>query len=322
MADINFGNPGEDILTRIGGDTHTKETLRQTQEAPEMPEMPTGIQVSENGMSREELNDANKISVNIGDYDTPIVLLFGPPSCGKTMTLVRLARYLKGKGYTVEPDTSFRPAFDKNYSDMCANFDTMIDSDDAAKSTAKINFMLITVRHHGKTLCQILEGPGEYYFKPEEPNTEFPRYVNAIINSNNRKIWAIMVEPDKTNKRMGVEERRHYVNKVHKLKRCISPRDRVMFVFNKIDATDFVINSDNIRYTEALKHTDYLYRNIFVPFRNLNPITKWWKPYKFDFVAFQTGNFSYAADGTKTFQEGNDAYPRVLWKFIMKRIRG
>lgn len=313
MADINFGKPQEevnnDVQVEVGNVTPAGTIIQDTA-------------VEDNGMSLEELNDPNKIKVTIADYNTPLVILFGPPACGKTMTLVRLTRYLQSKGYTVQPITSFRPSYDKNYSDMCKNFDSMINSDNAAQSTAKINFMLVQVMYQGKPLCQILEGPGEYYFKPEEPNAPFPRYVNTIIKSNNRKIWAIMVEPDNTNRRMGDEARRNYVNKIHRLKTNVSPRDKVMFIFNKIDETNFVISPGVIKYGYALQHTDYLYPNIFVPFKNVNPITKWVSPNNFDFIAFQTGTFSEAADGTLTFEEGHDVYPRKLWEFIQKRIRG
>lgn len=320
MADINFGNPQEEVQNKVEEEVQVDNKTQDF--SLDTDSMGQDTPVNEDGLSYEELNDANKIKVTIADYKTPLVILFGPPACGKTMTLVRLTRYLKKKGYTVKPITSFRPNYDKKYNDMCDNFDSMINSDDAAQSTAMINFMLVQVMYHGKPLCQILEGPGEYYFKPEDPKAQFPKYVNAIINSGNRKIWAIMVEPDNTNKRMGDEARRNYVNKLHSLKTKISPRDKVMFIFNKIDETPFVIGPGNIKYGLALQHTEFLYPNIFVPFKNVNPITKLWNPNNFDFIAFQTGDFSKAADGTLTFQEGHDVYPRKLWEFIQKRIRG
>lgn len=274
------------------------------------------------GMSSEELKDANKIKVTIADYKTPLVVFFGPPACGKTMTLIRLTRYLQSRGYAIEPVTSFRPTYDTNYSNMCRNFDAMIGSDDAAKSTDKINFMLVQVLRDGKPLCQILEGPGEYYFNPEDPMAKFPRYVNAIINSQNRKIWAIMVEPDQTSMRMSAEARRNYVTKIHKLKTRISSRDKALFVFNKIDETPFVNGVGNVKYNLAMQQVEFLYPGIFAPFMNENPITKWWKPYNFDFVAFQTGDFSKAGDGTLTFEQGSDVYPQRLWSIILKLIRG
>lgn len=319
MAKLDFNNPTE-ITT---GDDNTITTDAQNESvATEIVTPSESVQVDGSGMTFEEINDANKIKVTIADYNTPLVVFFGPPACGKTMTLIRLTRYLQGKGYTIQPVTSFRPNYDKNYSDMCANFDTMISSEDAAMSTSKINFMLVQVLHNGKPLCQILEGPGEYYFSPEAPQAPFPKYVNAIISSNNRKIWAIMIEPDHTNRRMDDVARKQYVNKISKLKTKMNIRDRVMFIFNKIDETQFVHSPGNINYNQALQHSEYLYPNIFVPFKNVNPITKWWAPYRFDFVAFQTGDFSQAADGTLTFEQGPDAYPAKLWQFILKRIRG
>lgn len=316
MANMKFGDTQEPIIT---SDTETPTIGTVTNETDAST---ANVQVNDNGMSSEELNDANKIKVTIADYNTPLVIFFGPPACGKTMTLIRLTRYLRSKGYTIEPVTSFRPTYDKNYSDMCANFDSMTGSEDAAESTGKINFLLVQVLYDGKPLCQILEGPGEYYFNPEDPLAKFPKYVNAIISSPNRKIWAIMIEPDSTNPRMDVEKRRLYVNKIQKLKTRISPRDKVMFVFNKIDETPYVIAPGNIRYGQAMQQTEYLYPSIFAPFKNVNPLTKLWKPYNFDFVAFQTGDFSEAADGTLTFEQGPDTYPRNLWNLILKRIRG
>lgn len=84
------------------------------------------------GLTAAEMNDPNSIVVTIADQSTPIVILFGPPSCGKTMTLVRLTRYLKSKGYTVVPDRTFRPTEDTNYTQLCDNFDQMINSSNAA----------------------------------------------------------------------------------------------------------------------------------------------------------------------------------------------
>ena len=66
------------------------------------------------GLTAEELKDPNKISVTIADKDAPIVVLFGPPACGKTMTLVRLTRFLRENGYTITPIRTFRPNYDPN----------------------------------------------------------------------------------------------------------------------------------------------------------------------------------------------------------------
>lgn len=276
--------------------------------------------------STEELNDPAKIKVTIADASTPLIVLFGPPSCGKTMTLIRLTRYLRSiNGYAIEPVTCFRPAHDKNYEEMCSGFNAMINSNEAAASTNKINFMLIKIYYKGKAICQILEAPGEHYFdpkEPKEPNKEFLPYINAVISSRNRKIWAIIVEPDKTNPNMD-SQRGNYVSKItKKLKKNISPHDKILFVFNKIDETPFVLSPGKAHIKEAMKETNDLYPNIFIPFLNINPITRFWKPYNFDFIPFQTGNYSEAADGALMYQEGHDAYPANLWNTIIKLVRG
>ena len=95
------------------------------------------------GLSSEEINDPNKINIEISDHNAPIVVLFGQPACGKTMTLVRLTRYLISHGYSVDPVHEFRPNYDANYTKICEDFNVMMNEDDAAKTTSKISFINI-----------------------------------------------------------------------------------------------------------------------------------------------------------------------------------
>ena len=183
------------------------------------------------GLSAQELNDPAKIVVTIADKQTPVVVLFGSPSCGKTMTLVRLSRYLHSLGYTVDPVRSFRPAFDSHYAEMCDTFSRTVNSDEAAESTRFMNFMLVIVRKDGRPVCQILEAPGEYYFNPKNPGMQFPPYVQAIISATNRKIWGIMLEPDW----MNASDRANYVDRIRMVNRNRRSYDRAIFIYNKID---------------------------------------------------------------------------------------
>lgn len=262
--------------------------------------------------------DPNKIAVTIADK-VPLVILFGPPACGKTMTMIRLTRYLKSKGYTIEPDETFRPATDKTYQDMCEKFNSIINSNDAARSTGLINFILIKIIEKGKTICKILEAPGEHYFKPEKPEEEFPAYLNTIINSPNRKIWTIMIEPSQTNQRMGnTSIRSLYVDRIREFKKKIKARDKIVFLFNKIDKTQFDLGSGKINLFAARRHINDIYPGVFAPFRNENPITRLWSPYRFAFVPFKTGDFSRTTDGEYTYQQGDDLYPHRLWSVLLR----
>ena len=269
------------------------------------------------GLSEAEQNDPNSIQVTVADTTVPLIVLFGPPACGKTMALVRLTRHLQSEGYTIAPVRTFRPTSDKNYAEICDNFDYMINSSKAAQANDRISFMLIEVIKNGRRLCQILEAPGEFYFNPKKPNDAFPNYVNTIIASSNRKIWTIMTEP----KWLDYTDRMNYVTKITRLKQQMRARDSVVFMFNKIDETNFVRTVGDVNVSEAIKEVKNLYPNIFVPFMNQNPVTRILKEYNCDFVPFQTGTYTKALNGV-TYQEGPREYCNRLWKVLMSKIKG
>lgn len=278
------------------------------------------------GLSREEYNDPNQIHVTIADGEALLVVLFGPPACGKTMTLVRLARYLNKKGYKISPIKTFRPNDDHNYVEICKpeNFNRIINSPDAANSTANISFMLVEIIKDGKRLCQILESPGEHLFNPNNPSTPFPSYVNSIIHSNNRKLWAIIVEPDWRNE----EDRINYVTRINELTTQMDAKDKTLFIFNKIDKTNFTRRKGQINIPQARIEISNLYPGIFEMFKNQNPITKLWKNYNCGFVPFQTGTYTPTTKKDSkgntvwNYQEGADDFPQMLWNNIQKCITG
>lgn len=324
MAEINLGgtskknnstqNISEQIVEEASvtkdGQTGSSGTMANQLSQSINPNTPnTGIQ--------NQYGDPNRINVTIANKDVPLVVLFGPARCGKTMTLVRLTRYLRNKSFKISPVRSFRPADDQNYRDLCDNFDSMINQSDASKSTDLIAFMLVEVLKNGKPLCQILEAPGEFYFNPINPHNPFPNYVNTIINSTNRKIWCVFVEPDWEND----PDRRNYSTRIHQLKKRMRSKDKTIFVFNKIDKTDYVIAPGRVNVSQARKNVSDLYPDIFVPFRNMNPITRFFFKWRCDFVPFQTGDFTESTSDL-TYQQGPEEYPAILWNTICKHIRG
>ena len=293
--------------------------ISQPQVVPETlnPNVTTDFESETKGLTAEELRDPNKIKVNISDPDAPIIILYGPPSWGKTMTLVRLTRFLKSSGYTVQPERGFRPAADTHYKSMCESFNEMINSDDAATSTNNISFMLVKVySKQGKCLCQILEAPGEYYFTKGNPNAAYPYYFQTIKNSGNRKVWAIIVEPDWEDP----QDRMNYVTRIHKLKSQIRAKDKVVFVYNKIDLTPFVCTPGNVNTSEAARRVSQDYPGLFSKFENTHPITRFWRKFDCGFVPFQTGDFTPTSDGKLSFSEGPVEYARNLWNVFLKQI--
>lgn len=277
------------------------------------PSTSTHFPIENTSSSPNSSTDPNAITVTIADHDTPIVILYGPPACGKTMTLVRLARYLKDKGYQIVPDKSFRDSQDGGYKKLCDGFDHIISSNEAAESTSIISFMLVKVlTTNGHPLCQILEAPGEHYFNPGIIGATYPPYVQRIMHSNNRKVWAVMLEPNWEND----EIRRNYVDNIKKLSKSLGNKGKVLFVYNKVDKANAETTSDTI------KEVADLFPGIFEPFKNLNPITRFWKTYNCDLVRFSTGDYSEKIAGGTTYTPSDDAYPEALWKKLMKMIRG
>lgn len=276
--------------------------------------------------SDAEVNNPAVINVTIPDRDTPIVVLFGPPQSGKTMTMICMAEYLSNasRGYTVSPVNTFRASYDTNYAKNCKDFNGMINSIWAAKKSEGLDFMLLNVSKGGNPIVQILEAPGEHYYDPNDPNeprNTFLPYITSVIQSPNRKIWVYLTEPNwKDN-----PDRVRYAQKIAKMKRLISPRDKSIVLFNKIDQTNLFDDFGQVNLRQAERTIDGLYPGLFKSFKNLNPITSLWKPYHCTLVPFVTGSYDeVSVDGvmTKRYTQGHDSYPEKLWTVISRIVRG
>lgn len=282
-----------------------------TANEPAPASAPTGSGI--NPVANNSPSDPNAITVTISDEQTPIVILYGPPACGKTMTLVRLTRYLQDQGYQVRPDKSFRDSQDTGYRDLCDRFNSIISSNDAADSTAVISFMLVKILSStGHPICQILEAPGEHYFNPGQTTHSYPPYISRIINSSNRKVWAVMLEPEWES----ADIRRGYVDNIRNLKNRLNSNSKVLFVYNKVDKSYARTDSDTFK--EVADH----YPGIFAPFENQNPISRFWRKYTCDLVRFSTGDYAKKVGGGQTYTPSDDAYPRNMWNHLMKFITG
>lgn len=267
-------------------------------------------------------DSAKTINVVIAERNAPMVILFGPPTCGKTMTLVRLTRYLSAK-YGFKPDQAFRNSNDDDFQILCDRFNSAVASDEAADGTKWIDFMLLRVNEHknGRTICQFVESPGEFLFDPTNPSAKFPAYLNQIIASPNRKIWLIFLEPGHNE-----QVRNAYVKKIQDLRSVIDNRDRIIFIENKVDlpaTSGYILSKNSIDEKGLFQYVKGLYPNLFETF-TVEGIFGTKKRY--DFTAFQTGTYVYGknSDGKpyKSFQAGDDSHPRRLWEIIYKRIRG
>ncbi len=258
-------------------------------------------------------------TVTIAD-PSPVVILFGSGASGKTMTLIRLSKYLIAKGYIVQPERTFRDARDVHYQEMCNNFTSIVNSTKAPGRNQVIDFMLVKVMDKwGKTICQLLEAPGEHYFDPKAPKRAFPTYINTIRNSNNRKTWVFIVEKDWLNQ----SDRNNFATKICDLQQqYVLVRDKVIFTCHKADLHGQYMSGG--RYNTPLFFNDIRnqYPGIFTRYQNSNPLTQLWKKYNFDFVVFSAGSFHDDGEGGQNYVPSNESNPDTLWKAILKTVKG
>lgn len=277
--------------------------------------------------STDSTSDTAVIDIDdicIGDKEAPMILLFGPPDSGKSMTLVRLARYLYGIGYEIKADTNFKA--DSAYQKCCAKFEKSLSTKDALDSTPHDEFLMVKVIDHGETVCQILEAPGEHYFNPKEPEkikaVHFRPYMTHILRKQpNRKIWIFITEAGWN---VHTSVKKAYVKRIQNCKDHLFGRsDRVITLYNKIDQKDEFFVNGTINISAAEKAMRDEYTGLSDVFKNHNPITSLWRPYNYVFVPFCTGYYTeQPGKSKKRYEESEDFFPAFLWRQLMKSIKG
>ncbi len=267
-----------------------------TQQASQNNFEPVQNKVIADTYTEDEIRDVNNITVTIPDQNTPIVVFFGSPASGKTLAMLRLIRYLERReNCQVVPEEVFRPQTDRHYAKMCGGLKEMAYNTYAPGGNDVISFMLLKVLNPvGKPICQILEAPGEHYFDGTA-QLEFPTYINFIRTCPNKKIWVFFVEQGwGTNQ----GERNLYAQKICSMQGLISPSDRVVFLFNKVDRYRQQYRNDGTPNKEVFfTNIQNQYPGIFTRYENRGLNKVFYGPYKFKAVCFSSGVFNMTNDG-------------------------
>ena len=289
------------------------------------------ITVTDNSDNHEDNPDINEGTtfaideddIKIGDKRAPIIMLFGPPTSGKSMTLVRLARYLRKQGYTVKADPTFKS--DNAYKARCDQFHKNLNTTEALQGNALNEFLMVKVINHGTTVCQILEAPGEHYFNPKKPDEErarnFRPYLTEIIrNLPNRKIWVFITEAE-WNVHASVKD--SYVARIRGCKhQLLKPTDRVVMLYNKVDQKEELFEDGHLHVSSAENAMKDEYEGLAAVFKNTNPVTSLWRRFNYRFVPFCTGYYTKQVGGKYKYNESEEHYPRLLWAGLMECIKG
>lgn len=317
-------------MPKISFNTVEEDNVPNTTQQASENEMPDNDEYTlfdeYNNNEQEEtpdyITEPNSIQVEFGNG--PFVILFGPPNCGKTMTLIRLSRYLRDCGFRMNANRTFREASDTNYERLCNNFPDYLNNPQglAAKGTALLDFVLVDViDNKGNKVLKILEAPGEHYFDPNSLNnqSEFPRYITGLINdSKNSKIWIIVLEPNWGT----TEKRRAYVDRIKYLSKRLSNSKslKVVILYNKIDKTELEKSVGVANRRALMEEIDVQYPGLRKIFKNEIPIIQLFKPYYCEFVPFTTGAFLKTENGLAYVPSSNN-YPKQLWS-VLKRLIG
>ena len=306
--------------TESSVNTETKE--KQTKETVETNKSEESISDFDHDTTVQTPTPSHKIKVHVTDKHAPIIMFFGAPSSGKTMTLVRLAKYLRTHGYTLNVDPNFcTNAWE--YRVNSQRFNSMLATDEALKGTDHNDFLFIQVKNaQGAVVCQILEGAGEGYFPSsvfagyQRAQIPFPAYMASVFGSDNKKVWVFITEP---NWERPYEDKLEYVERIRFCKSQYSVRmDKFILLFNKIDRIGDTTEEN------AMQACSNEYEGLFNAFRNHSPLASLFGPkYIFKFVRFTTGTYGVPQPGIPAhYTPSRDNYPAALWNAIIESIKG
>ena len=268
-----------------------------------------------------------KATPTIINNKVPIVVFAGPAASGKSMILVRLAKYLHSNGYTVKTDPTFLNTSD--YQEHCQKFNDALATTTALDGTVK--FLLVNVYKDGREIAKLLEAPGEDFYTIDAEkikigaNNSVEPYLAAIMTSNNPKSYVVLLDLDsevsfRNNGYHRESYERRFLNNFYPA--INKKRDRIILLYNKIDKTMFgnINGCDDISGARA--DAELYYKGLFSTMK-VKKFGGFITVDNFTFKTFCTGMFAKQRDSFgKTYQTYNiasDVYPQELWKEIIKK---
>lgn len=261
------------------------------------------------------------------DKTVPVVVFVGPPSSGKSMILVRLAKYLRAQGYTIKTDTTFLDT--DEYEQDCHEFNDKLSTNIALKGSVK--FLLVNVYKNGRVVAKLLEAPGEDFYTTDPKkikagkNNAVEPYLSTIMTSNNPKSYVMLLDLDsEISFRKNSYHRESYAQRIldHFYPNIDKKRDRIVLLYNKIDMTLFgnINGCDDIN--GAQKDAKIYYPQLFSSMK-VTSFGGFIESDNFVFKTFCTGMFSPTTDafGKKfqTYNMASDIFPKELWKEITRK---
>ncbi|MBR1787140.1 MAG: hypothetical protein IJ756_08305 [Paludibacteraceae bacterium] len=275
----------------------------------------------------QQENIASRIQVNqIVNQGVPIVVFVGPPASGKSMILVRLAKYLRTQGYTIRTDETFLNT--EQYRNDCAEFNDKLNTNVALDGTVK--YLLINVYKEGTEIAKLLEAPGEDFYDTDpttarKNNNRVLPYLATIMTSANPKSYVMLLDLDsKVSFRNNSYHRDSYTDRFlkHFYPNIHGRRDRIILLYNKIDLTPFGTIHE-CRDEKAARHDAELYYPQLFATMKVKKFGGFATMDNFVFKTFCTGMFADEVDdhgkNIQTYNIANEIYPQILWQEITRK---
>ncbi len=269
----------------------------------------------------------DNIIINEGSINKPVIILFGPRSIGKTVLLVRLCNYINMEdNFSYMPNPNFRN--DEEYINVMDSFKKSVDDANKKRppsATGDVNFILIDINDLDRgTFCQILECPGEHFFRldnsEEEDQPDFEDYFMDIIEAPYKKIYIFFLQvsmPD------GIRD--EYKNRISNfIKNHVKYSDEVIILYAQTDKDIGFINQRNERPIIQKYKNDFK-----INYKEIQTQLKI-KRIKTKILPFSSGSFR-ALNQNNQEQErrlrikwkySNDQYFRKLWINIFELVSG
>lgn len=285
-----------------------------------------GEQTAENFTSQPSY--ASQIATpTIVNTTVPVVVFVGPPSSGKSMILVRLAKYLRNQGYTIQTDPTFLNT--PEYQRDCEEFTDKLNTNVALAGSVK--YLLVKVYQNGREVAKLLEAPGEDFYTtdPEKirsgKNNRVEPYLSTIMTSNNPKSYVMLLDLDSDI--CFRNDSYHRESYSQRFLNFFYPnidvrRDRIVLLYNKIDVTPFGTINGCTDPNGAKADAKMYYPQLFATMR-VHSLGGLLTSDNFVFKTFCTGMFSKLVDNFgneyQTYNVAQDVYPRELWNEITRR---
>lgn len=272
-------------------------------------------------------SEQHKAIPTIANNTVPVVVFVGPPTSGKSMILLRLAKYLRDCGYTIKTDPTFLNTTD--YQKDCQEFNDKLNTNIALGGS--VTFLLVNVYHNGREVAKLLEAPGEDFYTTDPAkikagkNRRIEPYLATIMASRNPKSYVVLLDLDsEISFRTDSYHRDSYTQRfLNYFYPAINiNRDRIVLLYNKIDATRFGTINSCIDIAGARADASIYYKPLFASMQR-TILGGLFKSDNFVFKTFCTGMFCKQFDSVgkkyETYNIADDVYPRELWREITKK---